>query len=136
MLKVLDWTMDQLERQTRAADGECVVANMRQDAALIAWAKETGRFVRIDRGTPWGNPFVVPADGDRANVIGRFKRQIMPSLPQLPTLRGCVLGCWCHPDPCHGHLIAEAVNQDPTFAVPLSEDPSSHSQWHAVNYPI
>jgi hypothetical protein len=112
MLKTVDWTLDELDRQARASAGECVVANQRQDEALIEWAKATGRFTRIDRGTPWGNPFVAPADGDRKTVLGRFKAEVFPRLvPQLPSLRGRVLGCWCHPAPCHGHLIAEAVNQ-------------------------
>jgi hypothetical protein len=92
--------------------GECVVANQRQDEALIDWAKTTERFARIDRGTVWGNPFVVPADGDRATVLARFRAEVFPKLvPQLPALRGRVLGCWCHPAPCHGHMLAEAVNQ-------------------------
>jgi hypothetical protein len=137
MLKVLDWAMDQTERQAHAMDGECVVANMRQDEALIAWAKETGRFVRIDRGTPWGNPFVAPADGDRATVLRRFKTAIMPNLePQLSTLHGRVLGCWCHPAPCHGHLIAEAVNQDPMPATPLPERPAAYSQRPPLYYQL
>jgi hypothetical protein len=25
---------------------------------------------------------------------------------------GRVLGCWCHPLFCHGHLLAELVNRD------------------------
>ena len=109
-----DWTPDQLDRKARAEAGETVVANRHKgaDAVLIAWAKTARRFVRIDRGSPWGNPFKIPDDGDRATVIERFRVETLPGMtPRLPVLRGKVLGCWCHPEPCHGHLIAEVVNR-------------------------
>ena len=136
MLKVIDWNFDQLDRQARSSAGECVVANMRQetDKALIEWAKATGRFVRIDRGTPWSNPFVAPADGAPATVLGRFKMEVMPGLaPLLPSLHGRVLGGWSHPAPSHGDLIAEAVNQDPTPATPL---PKRSADYPQQRYPI
>ena len=136
MLKLMDWNVDQRDRQARASAGECVVANMREDTdeALVEWAKATGRFVRIDRGTPWSNPFVAPADGDRATVLGRFGAETMPGLAQqLPALHGRVLGGWSHPAPCHGDMIAEAVNQDPTPATPLVERPAAYPQRSVVN---
>jgi hypothetical protein len=35
------------------------------------------------------------------------------SFARIPELGGGrVLGCWCHPLPCHGHLLAELVNRD------------------------
>jgi hypothetical protein len=139
MLKMMDWNVDQRDRQARASAGECVVANMRKDTdeALVGWAKATGRFVRIDRGTPWSNPFVAPADGERAAVLGRFGVETMPGLvPQLPTLHGRVLGGWSYPAPSHGDLIAEAVNQDPTPAMPLPERPAAYPQRPVVNFMI
>jgi len=112
------WTEDQMERKAQAEAGKCVVANIREgfDIALLAWATTTERLVRIDRKTDWGNPFEMPDDGERAEVIGKFSKFYLPYkdglLARIPTLRGKVLGCWCHPEECHGHIIAEIVNRE------------------------
>ena len=37
--------------------GLALAVNMRRHGSLIAWAKERHLFVRVDRATPWGNPF-------------------------------------------------------------------------------
>ncbi len=108
------WTPDRLERRAAAEAGSCVVANLRGDAALLGWAQAVGRYVRIDRRTPWGNPFLMGEDGDHDEVCAKFRDFYLPHKPglqtRLPSLRGKVLACWCHPQACHGHLIAEAVN--------------------------
>lgn len=112
------WTPDQLERKAEAEAGRCVVANMHDDAdmALLAWAEAEGLFVRIDRRSEWGNPFEMPDDGERAEVVGKFSKFYLPYkdglLARMPSLRGKVLGCWCHPEECHGHFIAEIVNRE------------------------
>jgi hypothetical protein len=31
-------------------------------------------------------------------------------LSDLKELKGKVLGCWCHPKGCHGHVLAKLVN--------------------------
>jgi hypothetical protein len=33
-------------------------------------------------------------------------------LARLPELRGKVLGCWCHPEQCHGDTLAELANTE------------------------
>lgn len=112
------WTPDQLDRKAQAENGECVVANMREgaDTALIAWADASDLFERVDRQTEWGNPFEMPGDGERYEVVGKFARFYFPQKDSLLTktasLRGKVLGCWCHPEQCHGHIIAAAVNRE------------------------
>jgi hypothetical protein len=117
------WTPDQLERKAQAEAGKCVVANMRDggdgqrtDEALLAWAEAESRFVQIDRKTEWGNPFEIPDDGDRPTVCAKFAKHYFPQkdklLSRTPTLRGKVIVCWCHPEECHGHLIAEVVNRE------------------------
>ena len=66
--------------------------------------------VRIDRRTPWGNPFVIGRDGDRAAVIAKYRAWILTQpqlLARLIELRGKRLGCWCAPLPCHGDVLAE-----------------------------
>lgn len=98
--------------------GLCVVANMHRgrDQALIAWARDTHHFVRIDRKSEWGNPFLVPDDGDHEEVVGKFATRYLPHKTALlaqinrGVLRGKVLGCWCHPLLCHGHVLAMRAN--------------------------
>jgi hypothetical protein len=112
------WTPDQRARWAEAQAGFCVVANMHRnrDQALIAWARGTRRFIRIDGATEWRNPFLTPDDGDWDEVVGKFATLYLPHktalLAQINSgaLRGKVLGCWCHPRLCHGHILAERAN--------------------------
>jgi hypothetical protein len=110
-----EWTEDELDRKGRAEDGDCVLADMHGDEALIAWARDNDRFVRIDRASDWGNPFEIPNDGDRDEVILKFEKFYWPHKPalleQVPALAGKVLACWCYPERCHGHVIAETANR-------------------------
>ncbi len=112
------WTPSQLARRQQVEAGLTVVANLRKgrDAALIEWASQAGLAVRIDRKTPWGNPFAMPGESDRAAVCDRFARYLPtrpPLMGQVATLKGKVLLCWCHPALCHGdHLAALANGQE------------------------
>jgi hypothetical protein len=103
------WTPSERERRDLVKEGQTVVANLKRDARLIAWAERNGLYVRIDRTTTWGNPFVLGEDGDRPTVLKKYARYFAMKnglKKRLPQLRGKVLGCWCHPEPCHGnHLI-------------------------------
>lgn len=96
---------------SRVQCGETVVVNMRDDMARALEAR--GLLTRIDRGTPWGNPFILDEDGDRSQVIEAYRAHYLPHKPsllrQLPTLRGRALGCWCAPEPCHGDVLKEAL---------------------------
>jgi ParB-like chromosome segregation protein Spo0J len=87
--------------------GEIIVVNMRDDLTRALEAR--GYVARIDRGTPWGNPYVLGEDGDRTTVIDNYERHYLewkPSLTsKLQTLRGKALGCWCAPEPCHGDVL-------------------------------
>lgn len=72
--------------------------------------------VRIDRQSPWGNPFRIGKDGTRAEVIEKYTDWICAK-EQRPLLRrarqelaGKVLGCWCSPEPCHGDVLLELAN--------------------------
>ena len=128
------WTADQLDRKAATEAGECVVSNMHNDEtgdrkideALINWAEAENRFVRIDRKTEWGNPFEIPGDGNRADVVAKFTKFYLPHKPglltKIPTLRGKVLGCWCHPQECHGHVIADVVNDEAFLKETTAQD--------------
>lgn len=109
------WTESELARKATVEAGGSVIAHIRVDARLIEWAKVQGLYVRIDRETEWGNPYVVDEDGTREEVIGSFAVHLAnkPSLRQrCGELRGKVLGCWCYPHACHGEaLIRQAYDE-------------------------
>jgi hypothetical protein len=104
------WSAEENALLYQVRRGETVVVSMRgRYENLIRWAESEGKYVRIDRRTEWGNPFEMPADGDRETVIAAYAEHYLPHKPslleKLPTLRGKVLGCWCAPDRCHGDIL-------------------------------
>lgn len=90
--------------------------------------------VKVDRSTPWGNPFRMgdPGIPDAAEAVRRFRAAVMgftsneafcpphahPDshigriIRDAPThLRGRDLACWCPPDaPCHADVLLELAN--------------------------
>jgi hypothetical protein len=136
------WTPDQLERRAQAERGQCVVANERKgaDAELIAWAKAKGCFVYIGRGARgypagvWTNTAAIirqelqpdrPAHMRAVAAYARWLSQRPELFARIPELRGMVLGCWCHPLPCHGHLLVELANRSA-----IGEGIASRWYWH------
>ena len=117
-----EWSVSQLERRQLVEQGFAVIASKRNgadgkpiDAALIAWATQQGLMTPIDRSSAWGNPFEMPADGDRNDVCELFAEFLTakPSLlKKLKTLKGKVLVCWCHPERCHGDHLAALANAE------------------------
>jgi len=79
--------------------------------------------VRIDRASKWGNPFRIGADGDRSEVIRKYRAWVIGQaelMAALGELRGKRLGCWCSPLPCHGDVLAElAAVADPVVATSI-----------------
>lgn len=74
-------------------------------------------YVGRGRDSEWGNPFVLGQDGDRAEVIAKFKRHLWARVQdegrelivKLAELHGKRLGCWCSPEACHGDVLAQAA---------------------------
>lgn len=74
-------------------------------------------FVYVGRPSRWGNPFVEGRDGNREEVIRKF-REMMENDPRMVEeikrdLQGKILGCWCRPSEgfrgrllCHGQILA------------------------------
>lgn len=70
--------------------------------------------VLICRPTEWGNPFEIGKDGTRAEVIKKYETWLRNNpalLSKILELDGKVLGCWCHPKPCHGDVIVKLINE-------------------------
>ena len=79
----------------------------------VVHCKRTSYDVYIGRPSKWGNPFEIGRDGTREEVIEKYKAWIVEQpelLAALPELRGKVLGCWCAPKACHGHVLAELAD--------------------------
>jgi len=83
-------------------------------------------YVRVDRTTVLGNPFVIGRDGTRVEVIAKYRtwlpdayrddapkgvRLMIDQLVDHELHSECptVLLCWCHPQPCHASVIQEFV---------------------------
>lgn len=110
------WSDEERDLLKRLREGETVVVSLRgQHNSLIEWADAAGLYMRIDRRSEWGNPFELPADGDRDTVIANYAEHYLPHKPslleRLPELRGKALGCWCAPEPCHGDVLKEKAEQ-------------------------
>jgi hypothetical protein len=91
--------------------GNIIVVNLRD---FIATALERAGYVtRIDRNSPWGNPFILDHDGTRDQVIASYRDHYLPNKPsliqRLPELKGMALGCWCAPHACHGDVLKAAA---------------------------
>jgi hypothetical protein len=73
--------------------------------------------INIGRGSPWGNPFQIGPDGNRDEVLYKFRLWLRAN-PKLvakarQALRGLPLACPgnCVPLPCHGEVWDQVVNQ-------------------------
>ncbi|ANY88896.1 DUF4326 domain-containing protein [Pseudomonas putida] len=72
----------------------------------------------IGRGTIWGNPYQIGADGDRDEVIRKFKYDFDNGLlkvsadfeKHVTAIKGHRLACHCKPAACHGDIIAAYLN--------------------------
>ncbi|MCB2261525.1 MAG: DUF4326 domain-containing protein [Candidatus Thiosymbion ectosymbiont of Robbea hypermnestra] len=77
--------------------------------------KEERHDVYIGRGSKWGNPYAIGFDGDRDEVIRKFKYDferdfLRFSRKDVLEIKGKTLGCHCKPAVCHGDVIADYLN--------------------------
>jgi hypothetical protein len=74
----------------------------------------TCECVYIGRGSPWGNPFRIGADGSRDCVISKYETWIRGRpelLARLPELKGATLACFCAPKKCHGSVLLKLMKE-------------------------
>lgn len=71
-------------------------------------------YVRIDRRSIFGNPYVIGKDGTREEVIEKYCVYFYERLAidgwfreKVESLDGKILACWCVPEKCHGDVIIE-----------------------------
>lgn len=81
--------------------------------SLVVHCKKSKYDIYIGRPSKWGNPFVIGKDGNREEVLEKYKNWILTQenlLQDLHELKGKVLGCWCYPLKCHGDILVEMAN--------------------------
>jgi hypothetical protein len=93
------------------------MANKVLNAKVVGKPRPSDPYrVYVGRPSKWGNPFVIPRHGSRAEVIAKYREWIVrqPKLmADLPELRGKDLVCHCAPEPCHGDVLLELANPKP-----------------------
>lgn len=78
-------------------------------------------FIKGTRFPPkdsiWANPYKIGRDGTRTEVLKKYRKYIEQKFAngdipyaELEKLRGCNLGCWCAPEPCHGDILVEILD--------------------------
>lgn len=75
--------------------------------------------VRIDRRSPFGNPFKIGVHGTRKEVMAMYRRHFYVRMltgdfefvRKIQKLKGKKLGCWRTPLPCHGEIIIEYLER-------------------------
>lgn len=71
--------------------------------------------IYIGRPSKWGCPFVIGRDGNREQVIEKYKKWIktQPGLIKMAKveLKGKGLVCFCYPLACHGDVLIEIANE-------------------------
>lgn len=70
-----------------------------------------GCDIYIGRPSKWGNPYHIGLDGDRNEVINKYRTYLLHStlIKDLHELYGKRLGCFCHPRKCHGDVLVEFI---------------------------
>jgi len=75
-------------------------------------------YIRVDRGTDWGNPFVIISqmtEQERARVCDLFEAYAIWRLTVDPKwlvpLHGQNLACWCFPKRCHAETLRRLANK-------------------------
>jgi ParB-like chromosome segregation protein Spo0J len=110
-----EWRKDERDRQERCEGGATVVANASNDKNLIAWAEGQGLAVRVDRGTRYGNPFVLGEDGDRNEVCDAYRLHYLPHKPSIAERAGDLVGkvliCHCYPERCHAEYLVKLARE-------------------------
>jgi len=77
-----------------------------EDKTHLYVGRDMSKFVNGAKASKWQNPFKV-TDFTREQVLEKYEDYVRESnlINQLSELDGKVLGCWCHPLGCHGHVL-------------------------------
>jgi len=71
--------------------------------------------VYVGRPTKWGNPYIIGEDGNREEVVMKFKTYMQGRFDLQEAakkeLKGKDLICWCAPQACHASVLIEIANK-------------------------
>ena len=71
-------------------------------------------YVGRNRGSKWGNPFVMNIKNSRATCVARYYNYVKNSelFHQLPELLNYeLIGCFCAPDLCHCDALLKLLKE-------------------------
>ncbi len=90
------------------------VINISSKEPYDVYIGRANRWKKLKK-SPYANPFKVGEDGTREEVIEKYRAWFLAQ-PELveqarKELKGKILGCWCKPEPCHGDVIAEILDE-------------------------
>lgn len=71
-------------------------------------------YVRGATASKYANPFSAKKYGLDDCLI-KYRKYIESSpelLNSIQELKGKELGCWCHPEKCHGDILLELINKN------------------------
>ena len=132
----IDLTLGTPNEMCSKLDSSTSVVNVRQAELrklgykdLEDWVKDPNhvyvgrdmtRYVPGAKGSKWGNPFMSKKVG-RAESCNMYRQYILSDtriqdngktlLQSLDELKGKTLGCWCHPERCHGHELSQLIKE-------------------------
>lgn len=72
--------------------------------------------IYVGRGSKWGNPFIIGPDGNRADVIEKYRDYALECIETAPDWLDGLKGkdglvCYCAPLPCHGDVLLELLGE-------------------------
>ena len=83
--------------------------------------RDMSRFVAGAVGSKWQNLFRVGKQASREKCCGEYEKYILTDntiqangktlFQSLEELKGKNIGCWCHPEMCHGHVLKSLVEK-------------------------
>lgn len=103
-------------------DGSPCCRDCHAETTVVHWLDRPapGEYVYIGRNVGdgyFGNPYIVGRDGDRHEVLMKYKQYFLRRVLTDPefyhrvqALKGRVLVCHCKPRDCHGDIIASYLN--------------------------
>lgn len=69
-------------------------------------------FVPGTYASKWQNPYTVKEYGKKSlKLYEKYVRSNKELYNSLHELKGKELGCWCHPDKCHGDVLIALFNE-------------------------
>ena len=86
----------------------------RRGIVFIKTKEGKERYPKQD--SKWCNPFKIDNNNTREDVLEKYETYILEKIrkePEKYDLKELInknLGCWCHPERCHGDILIKLLN--------------------------